>query len=45
MAVSGQLHWPNAGTAENVPLVPIEGETEWGSRDDLGTNSDCLCIA
>lgn len=45
MAVSGQLHRPTAGTAENVPPVPIEGEAEWRSRDDLGTYSDCLCIA
>jgi hypothetical protein len=45
MAVSGQLHRPSAATAENVPPVPIEGEAEWGPRADLGTNSDCLCIA
>lgn len=44
MAVGGQLPRPDAGTVENVPPLPIEGEAEWGSRNDLGTNNDCLCI-
>jgi len=40
MAVSGQLHRPDAGTAENVPPVSVEEKAEWGSRDGLGNNSD-----
>jgi hypothetical protein len=44
MAVSGQLHRPDAGSVENVLPVPIEGEAEWGSRDDLDINSDCVSL-